>query len=323
MRDRLRRGHQRPALPARSSSWPSPGSAVSATGPRSPPTGSPATARASSAPSRGRSSGASPPSCSAARSTRRRLGVISAFLDRDDAARAAAQAAAEEACAAEGLELLAWRDVPTDDTQLGEHARSDRPALVHGLMLHPEGIDAAEAERRAFRARRRAAARAADEQVRHYFASWSFATVTYKALVISDRLARFYPDLADDDFAASHLVFHSRFSTNTLPAWERAQPFRHLCHNGEINTLQGNEYRMLARGQPRLRGGRARPRSAAAPGPGPVRLRLREARRDPRAAGARRARPAPRRSRCWCPRRGRAAVTSTPRSATSSATTRA
>jgi len=179
-----------------------------------------------------------------------RLGVVFAFLDLDDdVARKTAQSAVADACAAEGLELVGWRPVPIDETHLGAHARADLPALTQALLLRPEGIDDVEAERRAFRARRRAQARCREEGVRHYFASWSFATVTYKALVISDRLSRFYPDLADDDFIAPHMVFHSRFSTNTLPAWERAQPFRLLCHNGEINTLQGNEHRMLARGR--------------------------------------------------------------------------
>src|SRR5690606_23527180 len=115
-------------------------------------------------------------------------------------------------------------------------------------LVRPEDVDPIEAERRAFRARRRAEARCRELGVRHYFASWSFSTVTSKALVISDRLVDFYPDLAADDFAAAHAIFHSRFSTNTMPAWERAQPFRHLCHNGEINTVEGNEHRMNARG---------------------------------------------------------------------------
>ncbi|HEY5166085.1 MAG TPA: glutamate synthase subunit alpha, partial [Acidimicrobiia bacterium] len=179
----------------------------------------------------------------------RRVGVVFAFLDLDDdVARKTAEAAVAEACTAEGLELAGWRTVPVDGSHLGPHALADLPMLTQGLLVRPEGIDDAEAERRAFRARRRAEARCREEGVRHYFASWSFCTVTYKALVISDRLPLFYPDLAADDFTAGHVVFHSRFSTNTLPAWERAQPFRHLCHNGEINTLQGNEHRMLARG---------------------------------------------------------------------------
>src|SRR2546423_9087521 len=95
--------------------------------------------------------------------------------------------------------------------------------------------------------RAEAACRAAG--VRPSFASWSFATVVYKALVMSDGLSGFYPDLAASDFEAPLAVFHSRFSTNTTPAWERAQPFRYLCHNGEINTLRGNEHRMAARGR--------------------------------------------------------------------------
>ncbi|MGZ8764742.1 MAG: glutamate synthase-related protein, partial [Acidimicrobiia bacterium] len=178
-----------------------------------------------------------------------RLGVVNAYLDHDDvAARNAAEAAVAEACTAEGLELVAWRDVPIDTTQIGDSARADLPAMRQAFLVRPAGIEVAEAERSAYRARRAAEAACRDADVRAYFASWSFTTVTYKALVISDRLAAFYPDLAADDFAAPLAIFHSRFSTNTMPAWERAQPFRLLCHNGEINTVEGNENRMVARG---------------------------------------------------------------------------
>src|SRR5207237_9051799 len=110
----------------------------------------------------------------------------------------------------------------------------------------PAAIDT---ERRGYRARRRAETACRAAGVRHYFASWSFATVVYKALVMSDGLSGFYPDLGAADFEVPLAVFHSRFSTNTTPAWERAQPFRYLCHNGEINTLRGNEHRMAARGR--------------------------------------------------------------------------
>jgi glutamate synthase domain-containing protein 2/glutamate synthase domain-containing protein 1/glutamate synthase domain-containing protein 3 len=179
-----------------------------------------------------------------------RVGVVSAFLDvaADDAVRVA-QGAVADACAAEGIELAGWRPVPIDESQLGAAALSDQPSLWHGIMLRPDGVDDVDAERRAHRARRRAEATCREARVRHYFASFSFVTVTYKALVISDRLAAFYPDLADDEFGAPLAIFHSRFSTNTTPAWERAQPFRHLCHNGEINTVRGNELRMIARGR--------------------------------------------------------------------------
>ena len=77
--------------------------------------------------------------------------------------------------------------------------------------------------------------------------SCSFRTVVYKGLAAADRLADFYGDLADPRWEANFIIFHQRFSTNTLPTWERAQPFRTLCHNGEINAIQGNENRMRAR----------------------------------------------------------------------------
>jgi glutamate synthase (ferredoxin) len=178
-----------------------------------------------------------------------RLGVAFAFLDlTDDAACATAQHAVADACAVEGIELLGWREVPIDESQLGPAARDDLPAMHQALLARPADVDDAEAERCALRARRRSEAACREAGVRHYFASWSFSTITYKALVISDHLAPFFPDLTAADVAAPFVIFHSRFSTNTSPAWERAQPFRYLCHNGEINTIQGNEHRMLARG---------------------------------------------------------------------------
>jgi glutamate synthase domain-containing protein 2/glutamate synthase domain-containing protein 1/glutamate synthase domain-containing protein 3 len=181
------------------------------------------------------------------------LGVVSAFLDADDdTARRTAEEAVVEACTAEQLVVLGWRTVPTDDALLGLAARRSAPHFRQAILALPaagEAPAAVDAERRCFRARRRAQAACRAAGVRHYFASWSFATVVYKALVMSDGLSGFYPDLAAADFDAPLCVFHSRFSTNTTPAWERAQPFRYLCHNGEINTLRGNEHRMTARGR--------------------------------------------------------------------------
>ena len=112
------------------------------------------------------------------------------------------------------------------------------------LVLAPCGDG--DAEPRAHRARRRA------ELVEGvYIASLSFRTVTYKALCAATQLASFYPDLRDPDWAAAWAIFHQRFSTNTEPSWERAQPFRLLCHNGEINTIEGNVAWMEAREQAR------------------------------------------------------------------------
>ena len=145
----------------------------------------------------------------------------------------------EEACRAEGLEPFGWRDVPLDVAALGSTATASMPRIAQ-LVLAPCADP--DAELRAHRARRRA------ERVEGiYVASISFRTVTYKALCAATQLQSFYPDLADPHWSASWAIFHQRFSTNTEPSWERAQPFRFLCHNGEINTIEGNVAWMEAR----------------------------------------------------------------------------
>ena len=151
-----------------------------------------------------------------------------------------ARSGVSQALTDEGLELVDWRTPPTDERVLGDLATRTRPDLVHVVFRHPEGTSD---ETAAFRLRRRIE-RATSEV---YVASCSFRTLVYKGLVAADHLAGFYLDLADDRYGAPFAIFHQRFSTNTLPTWERAQPFRMLCHNGEINTVQGNENRMRSR----------------------------------------------------------------------------
>jgi glutamate synthase (ferredoxin) len=174
-----------------------------------------------------------------------RLGIAMAFLDPSDPA--PGRAAIEAACAAENIDLLGWRVVPTDRTALGDQARSFAPEIEQAVILRPHGIDSDEGERRAFRACRNAEGIARSEDIRIYIASMSFRTVTYKALCAADQLARFYPDLADSNYDAWFALFHQRYSTNTTPTWERAQPYRFLAHNGEINTIRGNVALMRAR----------------------------------------------------------------------------
>ncbi len=198
---------------------------------------------------------------SEARPVEGRIGVLTLFADAADAAaRAEAVGHVERAVAGAGLELFAWREVPIDEEQLGAVARAERPAVLQAFVTRavdhaagsPDGTDADggldAAERRVWRARLRAEDLGRAAGVRLYVAGASFRTLVYKALVTSDRLGRCYPDLRAPDFVAPHAVFHSRFSTNTHPSWERAQPFRTLCHNGEINTLAGNERHLAARG---------------------------------------------------------------------------
>ncbi len=160
-------------------------------------------------------------------------GVAMVFL-RDMAARDSI----ETACRAEGLEPLEWREVPVDIDALGQEALAGMPRIEQLLLRSPGG----DAEQRAYRARRRA-----ERTGGAYVASLSFRTVTYKALCAAEELARFYRDLRDPKLAVPFGIFHQRYSTNTAPSWERAQPFRLLCHNGEINAIRGNVNWMRAR----------------------------------------------------------------------------
>ena len=169
-----------------------------------------------------------------------RHGVAVLFVRGDDP-RAAVEAAAD----AEGIDVVEWREPPTDDDQLGILAQESRPRILQAVLaIRSSAGNGVAAERAAFRMRRRIEATATGT----YVASCSFRTVLYKGLVAADLLGRFYLDLANPDFTAAFAVFHQRFSTNTLPTWERAQPFRTLCHNGEINAIAGNVNRMRARG---------------------------------------------------------------------------
>jgi len=164
-------------------------------------------------------------------------GLAMAFL-RDESAREAIV----HACAAEGIETFGWRPVPVIPEALGQAARASVPRVEQLVLRRPMGTSLDEAERRAFRARKRA-----ERTAGAYICSLSFRTVTYKALCAADQLGAFYPDLLDPVLAVPFAVFHQRFSTNTTPSWERSQPFRLSCHNGEINTVDGNLTWMRAR----------------------------------------------------------------------------
>ncbi|MDQ3987530.1 MAG: glutamate synthase large subunit [Actinomycetota bacterium] len=172
-------------------------------------------------------------------------GVAMCFLDPADSE--SGRAAVERALTAEGLTIRSWRAVPTEEAALGESACKKQPLVEQALIRPPTGADEAERERAAFRARRRTEQIARAEGTRLYLPSLSFRTVTYKALCAADQLASYYADLRDDLFESWFGLFHQRYSTNTTPSWERAQPFRFLAHNGEINTIRGNVALMRAR----------------------------------------------------------------------------
>jgi len=132
-----------------------------------------------------------------------------------------------------------WRKVPVDPEACGEPARQTQPLIEQAFVNAPDGMDEAEFERRLYTARRHCEA-ATPTGERFYVASLSARTLSYKGMVMPEYLAQFYPDLRHPDMQASAVVFHQRFSTNTLPRWELAQPFRLMAHNGEINTIRGN-----------------------------------------------------------------------------------
>jgi glutamate synthase (ferredoxin) len=155
-----------------------------------------------------------------------------------------------EVCNTYGIEVLTFRSIPVVDTALGRRAEISRPWMEQVIVRRrPEFCEAGDAfERTLYLARKTIMNRARLAGVqRLYLASFSSRTIVYKGLVLATELVHFYPDLSDSDFTTAIAVFHQRYSTNTFPTWERAQPFRMICHNGEINTLQGNENWMRAR----------------------------------------------------------------------------
>jgi glutamate synthase (ferredoxin) len=176
---------------------------------------------------------------------RRLLGgevAVAALFEWDDRGREIVAESIETS----GLRLLDWRRVPVDAESLGERARATMPAIWHGLIARPD-LDPDEWERRLYLARRRAEKRAQEGGVRMYLPSFSSRTLVYKGLMAGTRLADFYVDLQDPACESRLAVFHQRYSTNTMPDWRLAQPFRMLAHNGEINTITGNRAWMRAR----------------------------------------------------------------------------
>jgi glutamate synthase (ferredoxin) len=178
--------------------------------------------------------------------------AVAALFEWDERGRAIVEAS----IAHQGLQLLDWRAVPVDPESLGERARETMPAIWHGLIAKPN-LDPDEWEHRLYLTRRHAENDAAEQGVRMYLSSCSSRTVVYKGLMAGTRLADFYSDLQDPACESRLAVFHQRYSTNTMPDWRLAQPFRMLAHNGEINTISGNRAWMRAREAelaPELRG---------------------------------------------------------------------
>ena len=140
----------------------------------------------------------------------------------------------------EGQHVIGWRDVPADLAAIGARGARRRAASSGRCSSRA----ASNTEKKAFERKlyviRRQAENAIGTRGGFYVVSLSSRTVVYKGMLMPEQLPYFYPDLSAPDFASALALVHSRFSTNTLPTWSRAHPYRFLCHNGEINTLRGN-----------------------------------------------------------------------------------
>ena len=160
------------------------------------------------------------------------------FLSSDEGKAQASRKAMEQVFSDLGLAVLGWRLVPTDSSVCGEIALASLPRIEQ-IFVDAPGVDEADLATRLFVARRKAEiANEADEEF--YICSLSARVISYKGLVMPVDLPRFYADLDDERLTTAICVFHQRFSTNTMPRWPLAQPFRLLAHNGEINTIDGN-----------------------------------------------------------------------------------
>ncbi|MFM7875314.1 MAG: glutamate synthase large subunit, partial [Microcystis panniformis] len=154
----------------------------------------------------------------------------------------------EKIAAEEGLRVLGWRDVPTDNSSLGNSARSTEPFIEQVFIERDANLrDDLAFERKLYVIRKRSHLNRQSFNRYWYPCSISSRTIVYKGQLMPVQVGDYFPDLHDPDFQSALGLVHSRFSTNTFPSWERAHPYRYIAHNGEINTLRGNINWMHAR----------------------------------------------------------------------------
>ena len=179
-------------------------------------------------------------------------GVGMLFLPPDDAARATIEKIIADKIVEEGHAVLGWRDVPVDNSDLGYSIVPTEPVIKQIFIANEKADDQQAFERDLFVIRRLIelavkAENLAEAKDFFYIPSMSSYTVLYKGLLLSSQLGPFYDDLRDPDTVSAMALVHQRFSTNTFPTWSLSQPFRMICHNGEINTVRGNVNWMAAR----------------------------------------------------------------------------
>lgn len=169
------------------------------------------------------------------------------FLPGDDsAAGAQIKSFTESALAKRNIPLVGWREAPVNPDELGKLGQETQPNIVHLIASKPAEWDADHFERQLYLVRRQIE-REFLEVPNFYIPTLSGRLISYKGLAMPATLRAFYSDLQDSDFQTGISLYHQRFSTNTFPAWPLGQPFRMMCHNGEINTVRGNRNWMTSR----------------------------------------------------------------------------
>jgi len=174
---------------------------------------------------------------------RGRYGTGIVFLPRDPSGSEACMKAFADECEASGLSLIGTRDVPVDHSVPGPLASEMEPRIVQVFVSSYDSQETL--ERRLYLVRKHLERDVEDEDF--YVCSLSTKTMVYKGMLTPEQLRRYYLDLSDPGMVSAIAMVHSRYSTNTLPMWRLAQPFRMLCHNGEINTIGANRSWMHAR----------------------------------------------------------------------------
>ena len=167
------------------------------------------------------------------------------FLPRDEKKQADILSVMIEEIEREGLTLMHLRNVPVNEDVPGVAARDVQPDIKQVFITGVADEDVEHFERILYKVRKKIENRIDDEDF--YICSLSNTSIIYKGMLTSGQLRRFFPDLSNNYFTSGLALVHSRFSTNTFPKWKLAQPFRFLCHNGEINTVRGNRGWMQAR----------------------------------------------------------------------------
>ncbi|MBT6102462.1 MAG: glutamate synthase subunit alpha, partial [Verrucomicrobia bacterium] len=183
-----------------------------------------------------------------------RFGAGLVFLPKIESERQKCIAAVEAIIAEQGQKCIGWREVPseTEAANVGPAARAAEPCIMQLFIGAADGLEGDDFERQLYVIRKRASHQlrfdeCLAERLLFYICSLSSKVMIYKGMLNTEQVMKYFTDLARPDFQTHLAMVHSRFSTNTFPSWDRAQPFRFMSHNGEINTLRGNINAMRAR----------------------------------------------------------------------------